>query len=250
MQSLKQKRKADTLEVKISQYLIKEYNGGRLELFSRYETSDTIVDLRTYSTQTFPNFENSSAIYGPAKLKNGNFLVLGGDTTQMPNDTQLVKASVIELTPSLNFVAQRWYSAKGINMATAIAEDTEGNQYLGAYFCPQMDIGFYGTSDYNFVSTPYLFKLSSEGNLIKEIPLTQVLIYPNPVSNLLQFDAPSTPEKLEIYDTNGKIVLKGKPSIMEERFAFDVSKLAVGAYYLRLYFNGDERFPPTKFLKK
>lgn len=242
---------ADTAVLEVNSYFVFGDSLGHICLRTIYETGDTLISTEQCGQNAFPNFKIVNSNLFGHQITADKYIVYGADETVFPNNSLKVKASAIILNQNLKFISQHWYDAFGLNVLTAFDQDSLGNQYLGGHYSYLLKDGYFSGWSYYYTSKAYIFKVDPDGSIIQKISLKQILIYPNPVSKLLQFDAPSTPEKLKIFDTNGKIVLKGEPTIDEECFAFDVSKLAAGTYYLRLLYMGNkERFSPTKFLKE
>lgn len=104
---------------------------------------------------------------------------------------------------------------------------------------------------YDYVCTPHEVSYDMIGNFIVEDStvgiqtnenLTQVLMYPNPAVEFLQFDSELNGTTYSIFDLNGNHVKIGTLEQM-----IDVKSLVTGTYYIRFY--GDKpRF--ANFIKQ
>jgi hypothetical protein len=116
----------------------------------------------------------------------------------------------------------------------------------------------YGTGwmDYDGQREVFIFKVDTDGCLdAEDCEFVQVItdaedieirndikIYPNPVSDILTIAADAVPEKVEIYTVDGVLV-----EIEYRTTEVDVSRLASGIYYLKVFVNG--RVSVVSFVK-
>jgi hypothetical protein len=75
--------------------------------------------------------------------------------------------------------------------------------------------------------------------------LTELSIYPNPVSNRVSISASESIDRMRIYDLTGKLVKQASPH--KAAFSVDVSGLSKGVYLVKL--NAGDRQATTKMIK-
>jgi len=105
-------------------------------------------------------------------------------------------------------------------VTTFVVKDQATNLYapseLGMYFYRQIEI------DTN----------------LEQLTINNVKVFPNPVSNIVQFDLPevNSESKLEIFNANGKRILSDK---IRQKESIDLSQFQSGLYYYKIK-NQDE----------
>jgi hypothetical protein len=72
----------------------------------------------------------------------------------------------------------------------------------------------------------------------------QTVIFPNPASTVINFNFTSQPEKIEVYDAQGRLVFASAEKIN----SIDISTFAQGMYNIRLIFN--DRMESKKIIKQ
>ena len=77
---------------------------------------------------------------------------------------------------------------------------------------------------------------------------SEILLYPNPTSNLLKIRSTTSISKVQIYDLNGRIVkeVKSENTINE----IDISQLSSGIYIVRLANQNNSMISSRKIIKK
>ncbi|SEQ05004.1 Por secretion system C-terminal sorting domain-containing protein [Hyunsoonleella jejuensis] len=97
-------------------------------------------------------------------------------------------------------------------------------------------------SDTGFNNTGNLVTISSTASVEEVVNKNSILIFPNPVENILNIDLMGVPsEKASILDMTGKVVMK----LLNITTEIDVSNLEQGFYFLKT--NDNRSF---KFVKK
>ena len=75
-------------------------------------------------------------------------------------------------------------------------------------------------------------------SILEEKKQTEFIVYPNPVSDILQISSPSAIRNFKITNIQGAVLQQGKP--IEN--AIDVSNLSSGLYFLQMKLeNGEEQ---------
>lgn len=119
---------------------------------------------------------------------------------------------------------------------------TKPNLVVGDTFSNQANIYF----DYNFpiVTNSYTTIVQNTLGLQENDFINNLVVYPNPVNNILNFKTELNISKIEVYDIAGRILSSN--SVFENKI--DLSELKTGNYILKLY--TEKGIMNTKIMKE
>lgn len=153
------------------------------------------------------------------------------------NDTWIVK---INDTGTLEW--QKVIGGSGSDMMASIQQTTDGNYIMAGYtFSNDGDINNnHGSAD------GWIVKLSSKNLSLNKPKTNTLVVYPNPVTSILNFEIPNgdTIDKTVITDINGKIISEQDKNTTQ----INTQHLKSGMYIINAY-SSNKKFT-HKFIKK
>lgn len=218
---------------------------------------DSIIDYNfTFYTEPFVQV-NQSICQGDSAFLEGGWQLLGGvyndtytsvitgcdslveTTLSITNVNVSVTQSGFDLTAAATGVTYQWLDCN--NSFTQVPGATN-QAYTGTY---NSDFAVKITN-MGCVDTSTCFTISGIG--FDELAMsTNILLYPNPASNLLNIFAPDfTNGTLEIFSIDGQLVYS-EPTSSEQLFIIDLSKFENGIYTVRLF--GNDKIESLRFIK-
>lgn len=169
-----------------------------------------------------------------------------GANTYNLTATDVYDLFVLKLTSVGDFVWAVGRGGENIDEGRAIDIDTHGNVFVAGEYWYNMDFG----SGINYISNGYndmfVMKLTQDPLSIDEISVSEIVIFPNPVSEKLYISSLQTFDTITLYDVNGRKVLETlKP---QSSNTLDMTSLKAGLYFVKLY-SGDTHYT-YKLIKK
>jgi hypothetical protein len=208
----------------------------------------TQADVTSFSPFTFGSKKHSNPL--PVELLSF--------TGKNLDDKNLLEWATLTETNNDYFIIEK--SKDGNDFEVLKQVDGAGNSNTVLFYnetddTPFNPVTYYKLKQVDFEgSYTYSDIISVFSTLQSEQPVF-INLYPNPAATLVNLDiySPSESEiNVEIYDYLGMVILSEKRQIMKgnNTLAFDISKLADGIFYSRVFINGSDFAGYKKFVKE
>ncbi len=140
----------------------------------------------------------------------------------------VLDANDIQLSENFTTVNSN-ITTSNIGDAVVIPENTvPGTYYLILQADPENTI--YETNEYNNTLTQQLLIQPASNTSISTVGIK---IYPNPILNILNVEASTVVDNIQIFNSNGKLVLK-KDKLNTKKTVLHLSNLLSGVYYIKI----------------